>query len=251
MNFKDDREMLQNMNMFTTTNPLRGADLAAKKIVIVDDYEESCKLLAEILGSTYECSYTSDSTAAVKLINDKRPDLILLDYKMPGVMGVDVCRMVRESESTKNTPIIFVSGAATIDERIKAFETGADDFISKPFHVKELVLRIKARLSDKEPEMASELIAANLRMNLLSRQVFVDNEEVSLTPKQFDILKMLVAAKNNLVTREKCLTEIWGDTEVTSRNVDSQINYLKRKIQKFNGRIVAVPSLGYRLEVQD
>ncbi len=243
--------MLQNMNMFTTTNPLRGADLAAKKIVIVDDYEESCKLLAEILGSTYECSYTSDSTAAVKLINDKRPDLILLDYKMPGVMGVDVCRMVRESESTKNTPIIFVSGAATIDERIKAFETGADDFISKPFHVKELVLRIKARLSDKEPEMASELIAANLRMNLLSRQVFVDNEEVSLTPKQFDILKMLVAAKNNLVTREKCLTEIWGDTEVTSRNVDSQINYLKRKIQKFNGRIVAVPSLGYRLEVQD
>ncbi|MBV2167501.1 MAG: response regulator transcription factor [Bdellovibrio sp.] len=243
--------MLQNMNMFTTTNPLRGADLAAKKIVIVDDYEESCKLLAEILGSTYECSYTSDSSAAVKLINDKRPDLILLDYKMPGVMGVDVCRMVRESESTKNTPIIFVSGAATIDERIKAFETGADDFISKPFHVKELVLRIKARLSDKEPEMASELIAANLRMNLLSRQVFVDNEEVGLTPKQFDILKLLVAAKNNLVTREKCLTEIWGDTEVTSRNVDSQINYLKRKIQKFNGRIVAVPSLGYRLEVQD
>ncbi len=239
------------MNMFTTTNPLRGADLAAKKIVIVDDYEESCKLLAEILGSTYECSYTSDSSAAVKLINDKRPDLILLDYKMPGVMGVDVCRMVRESESTKNTPIIFVSGAATIDERIKAFETGADDFISKPFHVKELVLRIKARLSDKEPEMASELIAANLRMNLLSRQVFVDNEEVGLTPKQFDILKLLVAAKNNLVTREKCLTEIWGDTEVTSRNVDSQINYLKRKIQKFNGRIVAVPSLGYRLEVQD
>ncbi|WP_295898917.1 response regulator transcription factor [uncultured Bdellovibrio sp.] len=237
------------MNMFTA-NP-RGADLAAKKIVIVDDYEESCKLLAEILSSTYECSYTSDSTSAVKLINEKRPDLILLDYKMPGVMGVDVCRMVRETESTKNTPIIFVSGAATIDERIKAFETGADDFISKPFHVKELILRIKARLSEKEPEMASELVAANLRMNLLSRQVFVDGEEVNLTPKQFDILKLLVAGKNNLVTRDKCLSEIWGDTEVTSRNVDSQINYLKRKIAKFNGRIVAVPSLGYRLEAQE
>lgn len=238
------------MNMFMA-NPLRGADLAAKKIVIVDDYEESCKLLAEILSSTYECSYTSDSTSAVRLINEKRPDLILLDYKMPGVMGVDVCRMVRESETTKNTPIIFVSGAATIDERIKAFETGADDFISKPFHVKELILRIKARLSEKEPEMASELVAANLRMNLLSRQVFVDGEEVNLTPKQFDILKLLVAGKNHLVTRDKCLSEIWGETEVTSRNVDSQINYLKRKIAKFNGRIVAVPSLGYRLEAQE
>lgn len=238
--------------MFTTPQPImRGAALAAKKIVIVDDYEESCKLLAEILSSTYDCSYTSDSQSALNLINQTRPDLILLDYKMPGVMGVDVCRMVRESETTKNTPIIFVSGAATIDERIKAFETGADDFISKPFHVKELILRIKARLSDKEPEVTSEISAANLKMNLLSRQVFVDGEEVNLTPKQFDILKLLVAAKNNLVTREKCLTEIWGDTEVTSRNVDSQINYLKRKIQKFHGRIVAVPSLGYRLESQE
>ncbi|WP_246845223.1 response regulator transcription factor [Bdellovibrio sp. NC01] len=225
--------------------------MAAKKIVIVDDYEESCKLLAEILSSTYECSYTSDSMSAVSLINEKRPDLILLDYKMPGLLGVDVCREVKENEATKNTPIIFVSGAATIDERIKAFETGADDFISKPFHVKELILRIKARLSEKEPEVAAELTAANLKMNLLSRQVYVDGEEVNLTPKQFDILKMLVAAKNHLVTREKCLMEIWGDTEVTSRNVDSQINYLKRKIQKFNGRIVAVPSLGYRLEAQE
>lgn len=239
------------MNMFTTTDPLRGADLTAKKIVIVDDYEESCRLLAEILSSTYDCSYTSDSASAVQLINEKKPDLILLDYKMPGVMGVDVCRMVRESEATRNTPIIFVSGAATIDERIKAFETGADDFISKPFHVKELILRIKARLAEKDAETASELIAANMRMNLLSRQVFVNEEEVNLTPKQFDILKMLVAAKNQLVTREKCLTEIWGDTEVTSRNVDSQINYLKRKIQNFKGRIVAVPSLGYRLEPEE
>lgn len=225
--------------------------MAAKKIVIVDDYEESCKLLAELLSATYDCFYTSDSNTAFDLINEKRPDLILLDYKMPGVMGIDVCRMVRESDNTKNIPIIFVSGAATIDERIQAFETGADDFISKPFHVKELILRIKARLSDKDPETTSELIAGNLRMNLLARQVYVDGVEVSLTPKQFDILKMLVAAKNNLVTREKCLTEIWGDTEVTSRNVDSQINYLKRKIEKFKGRIVAVPSLGYRLEIQD
>jgi two-component system alkaline phosphatase synthesis response regulator PhoP len=225
--------------------------LGLKKILIVDDYEESCKLLAEILSSTYDCSYTSDSLSAFNMIAEKKPDLILLDYKMPGMMGVDVCKMLRENESTKTTPIIFVSGAATIDEKIKAFETGADDFISKPFHVKELILRIKARLSDKDQDVAAELVAANLRMNLLSRQVFVDGEEVNLTPKQFDILKMLVQNKNNLVTREKCLSEIWGDTEVTSRNVDSQINYLKRKIHKFNGRITAVPSLGYRLEASE
>ncbi len=229
----------------------KGLSLGAKKIVIVDDYEESCKLLTEILSSQYDCTYTSDSSTAIDLIRTSRPDLILLDYKMPGVMGVDVCRMLRENETTKNIPIIFVSGAATIDERIQAFETGADDFISKPFHVKELILRIKARLAEKTTESVSELIAGNLKMNLLSRQVFIDSEEISLTPKQFDILKLLVGAKNLLVTRDKFLIEIWGGTEVTSRNVDSQINYLKRKIEKFNGRITAVPSLGYRLEVQE
>lgn len=225
--------------------------MAAKKILIVDDYEESCKLLAEILSSQYDCTYTSDSTTAFGIAKTKKPDLILLDYKMPGLLGVDVCQQLRSDEATKSTPIIFVSGAATIDERIKAFETGADDFISKPFHVKELVLRIKARLSEKNNEPQSEIRAGNLSMNLLSRQAYVDGQEVSLTPKQFDILKLLVMNKNNLVTRDKCLTDIWGDTEVTARNVDSQINYLKRKINNFQGKITAVPSLGYRLETLD
>lgn len=222
--------------------------MGAKKILIADDYEESCKLLADILSNTYQCSYTADSSHAFQMIKEKRPDLILLDYKMPGMMGVELCRQIREYEATRNTPVIFVSGAATIDERIHAFETGADDFISKPFHVKELVLRIRARLGkDDKPE----LTAANLRMNLLSRQVYLDGDEVSLTPKQFEILKLLMAGKGQLVTRERCLIEIWGDSEVTSRNVDSQINYLKRKIASFNGRIVAVPAKGYRLEANE
>lgn len=225
--------------------------MALKKIVIVDDYEESCKMLSDILGSQYDCTYTSDSTRAMDLIISQRPALVILDYKMPGLLGVDVCQLIRENEITKNTVIVFVSGAATIDEKIKAFETGADDFITKPFHVKELLLRIKARLSERDGEKQSELVAANLKMNLLSRQVFVDGEEVDLTPKQFDILRMLVAQKNNLVTREKCLQEVWGDSEVTARNIDSQINYLKKKIEKFSGKILAVPSLGYRLEVRD
>jgi len=219
-----------------------------KKIVIIDDYEESCKLLQEVLEPNYECAYTCDSSKAVELIFEKKPDLILLDYKMPGMQGIDICRVLRDNDVTKNTPIIFLSGAVTIDERIKAFEYGADDFVTKPFHVKELLLRVKARLSERENDQAAELQVGNLKMNLLSRQVYVDVEEVQLTPKQFDILKLLVSNKNNLVTRETFLVRIWNGTEVTARNVDSQINYLKRKIEKFRGKIIAVPSLGYRLE---
>lgn len=223
---------------------------AQKKILIVDDYEESCTLLKEILTDTYECLATQDSTKTFELLDSYKPNLVILDYKMPGLLGVDICAQIRESEALKYIPVIFVSGAATIDEKIKAFEMGADDFVSKPFHVKELILRIK-RLMDRDNETQSELMAANLKMNLLSRRVYVDNIEVQLTPKQFDILKLLVGAKNNLVSREKFLEEIWGDTEVTSRNVDSQINYLKRKIEAFRGKISAVPSLGYRLDVHE
>ncbi|MCB0370543.1 MAG: response regulator transcription factor, partial [Bdellovibrionales bacterium] len=199
---------------------------------------------------SYECLATQDSTKTFDLLETFKPNLVVLDYKMPGILGVDICAQIRASETTKYVPVIFVSGAATIDEKIKAFEMGADDFVSKPFHVKELILRIK-RLMDRDNEAQSELMASNLKMNLLSRRVYVDGNEVQLTPKQFDILKLLVGAKNNLVSREKFLEEIWGDTEVTARNVDSQINYLKRKIESFNGRISAVPSLGYRLDVQE
>lgn len=116
------------------------------------------------------------------------------------------------------------------------------------FHVKELILRIK-RLLERENEPHSEFMVSNLKMNLITRRVYVDDHEVQLTPKQFDILKLLVESKNNLVSRERFLNEIWGDTEVTSRNVDSQINYLKRKIEHFKGKISAVPSQGYRLDI--
>lgn len=236
------------MSVVTTMNSAKIARKSSPKIVIIDDYEDSCKLLVEVLSPAYDCFYTTNVNSAIGLIDSIKPDLIILDYRMPGMTGIDICRAVRQNGSGKYIPIIFISGTAAVDEKIHAFENGADDFVSKPFNVKELVLRIRARLL-KNQFTTAELTAGNLRMNLSSRQVFIDNEEVSLTPKQFDILKMLVEFQNNLVTREKCLAEIWADSEVTARNVDSQVNYLKHKISKFNGRIIAVTSLGYRLEV--
>lgn len=221
---------------------------ALKKVLIVDDYEDSCNMFKEILCGNYECLTTQDSTKTFELIDSYKPNLVLLDYRMPGLQGIDICQRIRSTEELKYIPVIFVSGVATVDEKIKAFEMGADDFVSKPFHVKELILRIK-RLLERENEPHSEFMVSNLKMNLITRRVYVDDHEVQLTPKQFDILKLLVESKNNLVSRERFLNEIWGDTEVTSRNVDSQINYLKRKIEHFKGKISAVPSQGYRLDI--
>ena len=114
-------------------------------------------------------------------------------------------------------------------------EFGGDDFISKPFHPKELVLRVQKRLQHSQSKSAltnNELKVANLIMQLNSRLVYVNNNEITLTPKQFEILKLLVENKNNLVSRTTFMEEIWGHSEVTPRNVDSQINYLKKNNKK-------------------
>lgn len=222
-----------------------------KKIVIVDDFEESCQLMSEILSAEYECHYICQAEKALELIHSIRPHLILMDYKMPYVTGVELCKIIKEVPSLKQIPIIFISGAVTSDERIETLESGGDDFLSKPFHPKELMLRVQKRLkayAGPEDEVKS-LNVGNIKMNLNSRQCYLNEKEVLLTPKQFEILKLLIENKAQVVSRQLFMNEIWGHSEVTPRNVDSQINYLKKKIDGFVGQITSVPGFGYRLDI--
>lgn len=221
-----------------------------KKIVIVDDFEESCQLMVEILSSEFECHYICQAEKALELIQGIKPNLILMDYKMPYVTGVELCKIIKEIPSLKQIPIIFISGAVTSDERIETLESGGDDFLSKPFHPKELMLRVQKRLKNNYAgDEITFLNVGNIRMNLNSRQCYLDNKEVLLTPKQFEILKLLIENRSQVVSRQLFMNEIWGHSEVTPRNVDSQINYLKKKIEGFMGNITSVPGFGYRLDI--
>lgn len=220
-----------------------------KKIVIVDDFEESCQLMVEILSAEYDCQYICQSEKGLDLIHNVKPHLILMDYKMPYVTGVELCKIIKEVPSLKQIPIIFISGAVTSDERIETLESGGDDFLSKPFHPKELMLRVQKRLRDHgASEEVTTLEVGNIKMNLSSRQCYLDSKEIPLTPKQFEILKLLIENRAQVVSRQVFMNEIWGHTEVTPRNVDSQINYLKKKIEGFLGQITSVPGFGYRLD---
>lgn len=225
-----------------------------KKIAIIDDFEESCQLMAEILSPYFQCEYICLADKALDFIQKFNPDLILMDYKMPYMTGIELCKVVRNTELFKNTPIIFISGAVTTDERIETLESGGDDFISKPFHPKELILRVQKRMELVQPEKKQDLnekeilSVGNLSLNMASRLVHVEKNEIILTPKQFDILHLLIKNKNQLVSRDDFMKKVWGHSEVTPRNVDSQINYLKKKIEGFSCEITAVPSHGYRLD---
>ncbi|MGZ3692224.1 MAG: response regulator transcription factor [Pseudobdellovibrio sp.] len=218
-----------------------------QKIFIVDDFEDSCQLMSEILSAEFECTYTCQSEKALDLIQEFKPDIILMDYKMPHVNGIELCKIIKKTPVLKSIPIIFISGAVTSDERIETLEAGGDDFLSKPFHPRELMLRVKKRLTSYGDQV-TWLTFENARMNLRSRQCYIDDSEVMLTPKQFDILKLLIENQNKLVSRQVFMTEIWGHSEVTPRNVDSQINYLKKKLEGFNGQITPVAGFGYRLD---
>lgn len=218
-----------------------------KKIVIVDDFEESCQLMVDILSVEFDCVYTCQSEKAIDLIQSEEPDIILMDYKMPHITGIELCKIIKNMSSIQDTPIIFISGAVTSDERIETLEAGGDDFLSKPFHPKELLLRVRKRLNDYVVESDQQLIFENVRMNLKARQCFLDKNEVQLTPKQFEILKLLIENKSEVVSRQSFMSEIWGHTDVTPRNVDSQINYLKKKLEGFRGQITSVAGFGYRL----
>lgn len=222
-----------------------------KKIIIVDDFEESCQLMVEILSGDFECHYICQSEKALELINFIKPDLILMDYKMPYVTGVELCKIIKDMPTLKQIPIIFISGAVTSDERIETLESGGDDFLSKPFHPKELLLRVKKRLKNYATDDLTYLNVGNIKMNLNSRQCHLDNKEIPLTPKQFEILKLLIENKSQVVSRQVFMSEIWGHSDVTPRNVDSQINYLKKKMEGFLGNITSVPGYGYRLDINN
>lgn len=219
-----------------------------KKVAIIDDFEESCQLMSEVLAPQFHCQYICQAEKAIDFLSQFKPDLILMDYKMPHMTGVDLCRMVKDNNSMKDIPIIFVSGAVTADERIETLETGADDFISKPFHPKELLLRVQKRITRHNPNYkVTNLTFNNLSINPKERSATVNDSTIQLTPKQFDILQMLIQTPNSLISRETFMEQVWGHNEVSPRNVDSQINYLKKKLSGFNGDIESVTGFGYRL----
>ncbi len=219
-----------------------------KKILIVDDFEESCQLMVDILSTEFDCVYTCQSENAIALMQTEKPDLILMDYKMPHVTGVELCKIIKNTPELQKSPIIFISGAVTSDERIETLEAGGDDFLSKPFHPKELLLRVRKRMSTSEESNEKFLIFKNAKMNLKAHQCFIGSSEIQLTPKQFEILKLLIENKSEVVSRQDFMTQIWGHSDVTPRNVDSQINYLKKKLEGFHGQITSVAGFGYRLD---
>src|SRR4051812_14997283 len=221
-----------------------------KKVLIVDDDQENLQLVADMLRAEFQPLMSASGRDGIVMAVREQPDLILLDVNMPEMDGFEVCKRLREQPGTRQIPIIMLTTASSLDSRVKGLDLGADDYITKPFQVRELVARIHARLrrheSDRKAETALQL--GNLKLDAKSFQVWVNDEAVKLTRIEFELLRYFLEHPNQVVDRQKLLGDLWPDAVVTNRTVDTHVANLRKKIKGFSYPLETIYGSGYILK---
>jgi len=223
----------------------------SKHILIVEDEKDlSDTLEYNFKNAGYKVSMSLEGNKAISLATGKNnPDLVILDLMLPDISGLDVCKEIRNNPVSKNTPILMLTAKGEEVDRILGFELGADDYLVKPFSLRELTLRVAALLKRNVPVESDEnIILGDLNIDLAAHRVFLETNEVTLTAKEFDLLVHLARHNGRVQTRDYLLEQIWGySSDVTTRTVDTHIKRLRSKIGSFGNLIETVRSIGYRL----
>ena len=225
---------------------------ARPKILIVED-EKDIRDLVELhlRKADFETVTAADGREAFEKIKSLRPDLMILDLMLPQLDGKELAKLLKSREETKSIPIVMLTAKSEEVDRIVGFELGADDYITKPFSPRELVLRVKAVLkrSEKKPEAAraAPLRAGDLEIDESNFEARAKGKLVELTKIEFSLLAELVKAKGRLQTRETLLEKVWGfDSYGDSRTIDTHLSRLRQKLGKIGERIETVRGVGFR-----
>jgi two-component system phosphate regulon response regulator PhoB len=224
----------------------------AKKILVVDDEEDILNLLSYNLEKAGFLVVTAeDGPEALELAVKECPDLILLDIMLPNMEGTEVLKRLKAEGATEGVPVIMLTAKGEEIDRIVGFELGVDDYITKPFSPRELILRVRAifkRTTDEAPKRASEVMSFNeLTLDSARHRVTVEGKLVELTSREFKLLSALLSARGRVLTRDKILDIAWGhDFFVTPRTVDTHIRRLRGKLGGAGAYIETVRGMGYR-----
>ena len=220
-------------------------------ILIVEDDSTVCDTLAlNLRAEGYEVHTAGDGERGLELARTINPDLVVLDVMLPNLDGLTVCRLIRREN---DVPIILLTARGTETDKIIGLETGADDYVVKPFSLGEFLARVRAALRRGASSVADrELVSNDLRLDLVSRKAFRGEEEMQLTPREFTLLATLMRNIGAVLTRDLLLAVVWGDDYVGDpRTVDVHIRWLREKIEKDPSnpeRIQTVRGVGYRFE---
>ena len=226
--------------------------MAEKKILIVDDEDHIRELLKFNLEKNgYVVYMANDGLNGLKLAREKQVDLILLDLMLPGMDGFEVCKEIRRDNIISNVPIIMLTAKSEEIDKILGLELGADDYITKPFSIRELSARIKALLRRSNVKYDNEILRfGNINLNLQTREVLKHGKKLDFTLKEFEVLKLLIQNKGKILTREILLDKIWGYEYVgETRTVDVHIRHIRKKIEEDDKKpiyIQTIRGVGYK-----
>lgn len=225
------------------------------KALIVDDEQAIVDLVRHHLEKEgIVCLEASEGETALQLARTERPDLLVLDLMLPGIDGLEICRLLRREPATAAMVIIMLTAKAEEVDRVVGLEMGADDYVVKPFSPRELVARVKAVLRrGRDPQTGTIRRIGTLEVDDAKHQVRLAGQVVDLTVKEFDLLSALMQAKGRVLNREQILEVVWGyanAVDVESRTVDVHVRRLREKLRDESRRIVTVKGVGYRFETE-
>ena len=225
-------------------------------ILVVDDEEPIRELLRFNLEKEgYRVSVAKDGQEALKHVENDHPDLIVLDLMLPGMDGLEVCRKLRSNPKFQQIPIIMLTAKGEEIDKVLGLEIGADDYMTKPFSPRELLARIKARLRRLNPKEEADdqiIVRGELQVDVSGFRVYVRGEETELTPKEFELLRVLVAHPGKVYSRDELLERIWGyEYDGDTRTVDVHVRHLRLKVERDPSNpeyIETLRGIGYRFK---
>lgn len=223
-----------------------------KKILVVDDEQDLCDIL---LYNLRTAGYQAEAAYSAEEAIEKEPseyDLLLLDVMMPGLSGFELARRLKGDEVTAAIPIIFLTAKDTEEDMLHGFGLGADDYVKKPFSVREVMARVKAvlnRSENAETEKPKTLQYEGLAIDLSHKSITVDGEAVALTKTEFELLALLLSHRGKVFSRQQILDSVWPqDVIVTDRTVDVNVTRMRKKIGRYGQMIVSRQGFGYVFE---
>jgi len=220
------------------------------RILVIEDESDIRQVLDYNLKSAgHEVFEAARGVDGLRLVREREPDLVLLDLMLPDMPGTEVCRSIKDNPATRTLPVVMLTARGEEIDRVVGFEIGADDYITKPFSVRELVLRIRAVLRRRELPVSDgpNIEFGNLRIDRAAHRVWVEGEEVELTALEFKLLVTLYERRNRVQSRSALLDEVWGiDTKISTRTVDAHVKRLREKMGAARDYIETVRGVGYR-----
>src|SRR6516162_2625774 len=220
-----------------------------ERVLIVDDDPDILRLVSYNLNQAgFKVTTAVTGRTALEAVQKHPPDLMVLDVMLPDIDGLEVCRILRQHDSSRRLPIIMLTARTEEIDRVVGFELGADDYVMKPFSPRELVLRVKSIFRRVGEQKTETLCVGKIQLLPQRRQVIIDKQEVVLTAKEFDLLHELMQARGNVLTREFLMDKVWGyHGDATSRTLDTHVRRLREKLGDEGDMVETVRSVGYRI----